>query len=204
MSQEVDLTKVERKAYLTYYQDGIYDLLVGLSLLGMALGAATEVFTVAAIAPLVPILVAPGLKKAVTLKRLGYVKFSSQRESKEETNRLRLVMLMTITALLGVFVFFGYSGQATWQLWIRSLGIIPFGLVLAVVAFALGLLYDVRRWYLYAPIILAAFIVGHVLELRLWFPFAVPGIVIFVIGLVLFVRFLSRYPKASAEEFHGD
>jgi hypothetical protein len=202
MSQEVDLRAVERKAYLAYHQDGIYDLLIGLCFMGMALGVVTEAFTLAAIAPVLAILIAPGVKKAVTLPRLGYVKFSPQREWKEQTNRQRLVVLMTVTALLGVLVSFGYSGDAAWQLWIRSLGIIPFGLVLAVVAFALGLLYDIRRCYVYAAVILVTFIVGHLLELRLWLQFGLPGIVIFVVGLVLFIRLVSRYPKAPAEETH--
>jgi len=202
MSQEVDLTKVERKAYLAYHQDGIYDLLVGLCFLSAALGVVSEVIAAGAIAPVLAILVAPALKKAVTLPRLGYVKFSPQREQKERMNMTYLVALLSVTALLGMVVFSAYSGDAAWQLWIRNLGIIPFGFVLAVVAFALGLLYDIRRCYLYAVVIIATFIVGHVLELRLWFQFAVPGLVILVVGLVLFIRLITRYPKVPAGEIH--
>jgi len=202
MSQEVDLTKVERKAYLAYHQDGIYDLMIGLCLLSAALGVVSEVIAAGAIAPVLAILVAPGLKKMVTLPRLGYVKFSPQREKKERMNITYLTALLSVTALLGMVVFSAYSGDAAWQLWIRSLGIIPFGFVLAVVAFALGLLYDIRRCYVYAAVILAAFIVGHLLELRLWFQFAVPGVVVFLVGLVLFIRLITRYPKVPAGEIH--
>jgi len=202
MSQEVDLTKVERKAYLAYHQDGIYDLMIGLCFLSAALGVVSEVIAVWAIAPVLAILVAPGLKKAVTLPRLGYVKFSPQREKKERMNITYLTALLSVTALLGMVVFSAYSGDAAWQLWIRNLGIIPFGFVLAVVALALGLLYDIRRCYVYAAVILVAFIVGHLLELRLWFQFAVPGLVIFVVGLVLFIRLITRNPKVPAGEIH--
>ncbi|MDH4222705.1 MAG: hypothetical protein OEV55_04095 [candidate division Zixibacteria bacterium] len=202
MSEKISLKKIESKAYLAYYQDGIYVLLVGLSFICMALGVKNGFMSLAAIAPVLAILIAPGLKKAITLPRLGYVKFSPQRERKEQTNRQRLVVLMTVTALLGVLVFFGYSGNAAWQMWIRSLGIIPLSLVLAVVASALGLLYDIKRCYLYAAIILTAFILSHILELSLWFQFGLPGIVIFVTGLVLLIHLISQHPKAPTEKPH--
>lgn len=195
MSQEIDLKQIERKAYLSFYQDGIWDLFIGLAFIGMAVGVIYSNTGITAIIPCFAIVIIPGLKKLITLPRLGYVKLSSEREVKKRKNISALVLLLTFTAVLGGIVFSAYTGNSGWQRWIKSLALIPFGAVLSLIAGAVGFLYGIKRVLIYAILILVIFVIGHILELRPTFHFSVIGITMTLVGFALLIRFIGKYPK---------
>ncbi len=202
MSQGIDLKQIERKTYMAYHQDGLWDLLVGLAMMSVFLDvildeSGTYVVVIAGAAALVPM-----LKKIFTQPRLGYVKFSPQREVREKLNLTLLVVLFTLTALIGGVMASAYSGDAAWQRWIRDLKLIPFGVVLASVAAALGLLWGVVRCWIYSALVLAVFGVGHFLHWRITVHFGILGSVLFPVGLVLLITFINKYPKKSPEAGH--
>jgi hypothetical protein len=197
MLQEVDVRQIEKKVYLSFHNDGIWDLFIGLSFMGMTLGLIYNNMGIAAIIPCFAIVIIPVLKKAITLPRLGYVKFTAERENRERNNKLMLVYLMTMTAFLGIVVFSGYTGDSSWQRWIRSLALLPFGLVLSTIAAAVGFLYGIRRALFYAILIIVTFVLGHVLDLRPTFHFSVMGIPMSLIGLTMFLSFIINNPRPA-------
>lgn len=197
MSQEIDLRKIELKTYLAYHQDGIWDLVIGLALIGMALDMRWGVPGTSFIIIIVAIILVPALRKAFTLPRLGYVKFSPERESKEKRNTTALLALFTLTAALGLVVFYGYTGNADWQHSIRNLGVLPFGFVLTMVSLALGFLYRITRCLLYAPLVMAAFLATHFLELHPFVHFLFIGLILSATGTVMLVKFIHRYPRVT-------
>ncbi|UCD63132.1 MAG: hypothetical protein JSW34_10280 [Candidatus Zixiibacteriota bacterium] len=200
MSQEIDLKQIERRTYLTLQQDGIWDLFVGLALVGVSIGLLTKTPGTTAILPILAIILAPIVKRAMTLPRLGYVKFSPERQSKQKRNLNAMTVLFTLTALLGLVVFYAYLGDAGWQKWIRGLGLIPLGFVLALAALVLGLLYGVRRCLYYAALAMAAFIASHLLDMHPSVKFMVIGGVLSVTGAILLTRFVRKYPRPSREQ----
>ncbi len=195
MNDKIDLRQIERKAYLSFYQDGIWDLFIGLSFIGMAVGVIYNNMAITALIPALGIVIIPGLKKLITLPRLGYVKLSPAREVKIRKNISALVLLLTLTAVLGGIVFFAYTGNSGWQRWLKSLALIPFGAVLSLIAGVVGFLYGIRRVFIYAALILVIFVIGHVLEFRPTFHFTVIGITMTLVGFVLLIRFIGKYPK---------
>lgn len=199
MSQEIDLKKIELKTYLPFLHDGIWDLALGLALIGVALDLLWGPPGTSAVLVIAAIILVPGLKKAFTLPRLGYVKFSPERELTEKRKKAGLTVFFTITAVLGMVVFYAYAGDAAWQRWIRSLGLLPLGFVVALTAFILGILYQVRRCLVYAVMALAAFTATHVFQLHPWFHFIVLGVTLTVVGAVLLTRFVTRYPRRARE-----
>ena len=176
MRNKIGLESLERDSYIAYYRDGILDLLVGLALLGMSLFIIIGDADMGALLPVVAILLHPVLKKFVTQPRLGYVKFAPHREA-------QLV----------------YSGDSNWQLWTRSLGAIPVGLVLAAAAAALAILYSVSRSLVYALVILVVFVLGHILRIHISMQLLFIGAMLAITGAVLLLRFVKRYPKLSLE-----
>ena len=199
MKTEIGLDRLERESYMAYYRDGILDFLVGFALLGMSLCIMLGDAGMGALLPVIAILLHPGLKKYVTLPRLGYVKFTPRREEQLKANRWQLTVLFTVTAVVGVAVSLAYSGDSNWQLWIKSLGAIPVGAVLAATAAALGTLYGVRRGLVYALVILVVFALGHVLRIHISKQLLFLGAMLTIIGIALFLRFVKRYPKLSQE-----
>lgn len=203
MSQEIDLKQIERKAYLSFYQDGIWDLFIGLAFIGMAVGVIYNNTGITALIPALGIVIVPGLKKLITLPRLGYVKLSPAREGKIRKNISALVLLLTFTAVFGGIVFFAYTGNSGWQRWIKSLALIPFGAVLSLIAGAVGFLYGIKRVLIYAVLILVIFVIGHILEFRPTFHFTVIGITMTLVGFALLIRFIGKYPKPGKEVSDG-
>jgi hypothetical protein len=205
MEQDVDLKEIERKAYLSYTKDGFWDICLGLFFLLQGIAFAVRWLALmgtagALIAVLVPTFMS--LKKAIAVPRLGYVKFSPERQAKLNRGKLLLCVVLTFTALLGMVVFLAYSGQSSWKLLLRDLQLIPYGFVLAVAVGAVGFLFEIRRYLYYAVLILAAFIVGRTMNAKPDLYLIPLGVVFFVIGMVLMVRFLRRYPKSVRETSH--
>ncbi len=200
------MKQIERKAYLSFYQDGIWDLFIGLSFIGMAVGVFYNYPGITAIIPALGIIIVPGLKKTITLPRLGYAKFSSEREVKIKKNISALVLLFTLTAIFGGVVFSAYTGNSGWQRWIKSLALIPFGAVLSLIAGAVGFLYGIKRVLIYAVLILVVFVIGHILEFRPTFHFTVIGITMTLVGFAMLIRFIGKYPrpgKGVSEGIHN-
>ena len=199
MPQGIDLNQIERKTYMAYHQDGLWDLLVGLAMMSVILDVILGESGTFIVVLAGTLALAPMLKKIVTLPRLGYVKFSPKREAKEKLNIILLTVLMTLTALLGAVMMSAYSGDASWQRWLRDLKLLPFGIVLASVAAALGLLWGIWRCWVYAVLALATFIIGHIFEWRFTVHFAVLGPVLFLVGLFMLIAFVRKYPKKAPE-----
>lgn len=199
MKTEIGLARLERESYMAYYRDGILDLLVGFALLGMSLFIMIGDASMGALLPLVAILLHPGLKKYVTRPRLGYVKFATHREERLKAKKGQLTILFAVTAIVGVAVLMAYSGNSTWHLWIRSLGAIPVGVVLAASAAALGILYNVRRGLTYALVIVVVFILGHSLRVHISIQLLILGVLLTMIGATLLLHFVKRYPKLPQE-----
>ncbi len=199
MSQTIDLKKIERKVYMSFHQDGLLDLFIGLTFIAIIVFFEIGIPGMAAIIPALAIILVPLLKKIIVAPRLGYVKFSPEREIREKQKKSWLTIFFTITAVLGAVVLFGYSGDAAWQRAIKSLELLPFGLVLAMVAGILGYLYNIKRGYVYAVLIAVLFLVGYFVRLHLPIYFAVLGVAMFPTGLIMFIRFISKYPRPPEE-----
>lgn len=198
MEQNVNLEKIERKAYLSYHQDGLWDIFLGIFFLGM--GILMFFNTIYLMGGLVALLiVAIPIKKSFNSSRLGYVKFAPKRQTQEKMSRAKLTIILTFTAILGLVNFMAFSGNADWQIWIKNLGIIPFGFVLSLVLGAVGLFFEIKRFILYAGLILAVFIAGHLTNTYPPTYFILPGIVFLIVGLIMLIKFLHKYPRLKKE-----
>ena len=78
MSEKVDLKAIERKAYLSYFEDGLWDMVVGLFILCFGIDMATGSPSSSFVLPSV-MLVGWAIKKSITYPRIGYVRFAPAR-----------------------------------------------------------------------------------------------------------------------------
>jgi MFS family permease len=198
MEQKMSLKEIERKAYLSYHQDGLWDIFLGIFFLGMGiLMFFNTIYLMGALAALLPVAII--IKKWFATSRLGYVKFAPKRQTQEKKSRAKLTIILTFTAILGLVNFMAFSGKADWQIWIKNLGIIPFGFVLSLVLGAVGLFFEMKRFVFYAGLILAIFIAGHLTNTYPPAYFILPGIIFLVVGLIMLIRFLHKYPRLKKE-----
>jgi len=198
MSQSADFRKLEQKAYLSYHQDGLIDLIIGSIVLCIAISEATDSSIWNLIALLLIFAYMP-LKRRITFPRLGYVKFNVKRGGVN----MRLagvvaigVLVISLVSIL-VLLLSGKSSSSPLILAVRQSPLLVYAL-LGFIGFGLaGLVLRLPRLFLYALLSLAMMISGHLLNLPLWLPFLLLGGTILAIGAVLLIGFLRRYPIAE-------
>jgi len=194
----IDTKKIQRKVYMTYFQDGVWDVVLGLFLLGWG-------FTVLFDLPWVPgatfvafFWLAIGLKQKITYPRIGYAKPAEQRKL-----MARIIIAGAVTLLLGIMVFLLVLSNGMPQ-FLHDYFELLFGTILAIVIGLIGYWWGIVHWYGYAGLvfILAAF--NQWLGLSFELSFIIPGGVILLYGITIFARFFRKYPKASTEDFDDD
>ena len=205
MSQRMSLKEIERKAFRSTFQDGLWDLFMGLQLLAWGLALLLE-----EIVPLsdwwVAVLTAPlmlvyltifAAKKHITAPRIGRVKFGSKRKAK-----VKGVVAMTfVILLLGLFVGALWWGGIKTGLpeWVAVPPVI--WMVLLITGFSLAAYFlDFSRLYLYGVLYAISLPTRIILKQNpdlgsvSLIAYFVSGGVMVLIGVVLFICFLRGYP----------
>ena len=189
MTQEVDLTQIERKAYGSYFHDGLWDIFLGLLMLSMGLFLLVGQFLwyviILAVAVLLPVVG----RRLITVPRLGHVRYGPARKVK----MWKTVVILSLSVLLGIaFFLLRWLGVAL-PVWAMATVIgVWFVTVFSFVAYYM----DLRRFYLYGALFSGSF----VLIVLPVYPagvvaFFVSGSLACVTGAVMLVRFLRRYPR---------
>lgn len=206
-----DLTKLERDAFRRYYEDGLFDIYLGLMTLvffaGSALwermgseAASYVVMLAAGLLVTVPVL---AWRRRLLRTRLGTFKPAPAR--KVRISRTRWVLLGSV--VLGLVVFVGTSVVLADAPSVDLLAVVVPGLWLvnAVIVFgATGYYLDVPRFYAYG------LVAGSLMPLIVWprelwgieipasLLFGAAGLAAIAVGLVKLRRFLHRYPAPPA------
>lgn len=198
MIEKIDLKKIERKVYLTYHQDGIWDIFIGMAFLSVGILVAVNLTSFVGIYPAViagMILFLIKAKKSFTQSRLGHIEPSDKWRIKEKKNLMILQIVGFLSVVAGIINFVAFSGRADWQISIRDLGLIPFGVVCSTIIFIVGSLLGMKRFLFYAVLILGFFIVGHYADTPFYAYFILLGLIITICGIIVLVRFIRRYPR---------
>ena len=212
MSQEIDLKQLERKAWRSVFQDGLWDIYLGLLLLAMAVlmllsdsGLSESQSMLIYIGFLaVSMLAMWAGKRFITVPRMGRVKFGPKGKARKRKARV----VLAISVLVGVVVFFIalLAIKGNWSEGLSLQFIIPaIWSVNMLVVFGLGAYFlDFDRLYLiglmYALALPVLILTDELLGIDLGFiAFAVPAALILLIGSVVFVRFLRAYAVLAEE-----
>jgi hypothetical protein len=193
MSYELDINEIERKTYMSYHEDGLVDIAIGMVILTWGIFLVTEPSgLIGLLAPLAFAVWYLG-KRFVTFPRTGMIQPSPKME-KRYRNLAIFMFVLGLVALGGILVgrtMFAFPAG-------YSLSIL--GLVLAFGVSLLAFLLNASRLYLYAILIFIAFAGGEALSTNIttFDAFAVSvilaGGLILLSGLIVLVRFLRKYP----------
>lgn len=184
---DIDLKELERKAFASYFDDGLWDILLGILMAGMGIRSLTDNvgFTLLAMAG-IPVLFLG--KKVITLPRMGYVRFSQTRKEKQ----MKAMWVLIISVIATFVLLFLVVSRLGSSVLIAAL----MGISFAGVFCAIGYYMDFRRLYLY----------GILFGITVWLtevfgsptgPVAstISGGIALSIGLIQFIRFLHKYPN---------
>lgn len=211
MEGVVDLKKLERDAFRRFYEDGLFDIYIGLMLLVFfAASALWEAFGSPAISYLVMLALALG----VTLPLLSYrrrllrARLGSFRPGPRRRLRIRRTRLVLAGSVALGLVAFGLvamviGGTASADVVTVLMPLLWF--VNAVVVFgAMAYLLDVPRFYVYGvafgtlmPLVIWPDALWG-LEVPMWLVFGLAGGSLVLIGVRKLRRFLREYPDPRA------
>jgi len=194
---EADLRDTERRTYLLYFEDGIADIAGGLVVLLFGLGMFFDSSTLF-IFNWMPLLFFWPLKRVITVPRIGYVKFSPERQRRISKSMIILFIAGTLSLLLGVVAYLGVEGAAfNLQDFMMEYSLLLFGAVMAAAFALIAILFEVKRFYGYAALVFSGWLVPYLLVVEPGLPVAVAGGTITLIGLALLASFLVKYPVPS-------
>jgi len=202
MTKQNSLREIEKKAYMSYHQDGLIDIVIGVYALSFGLGIAMDRiwgFSFGAIMPAILISIVLPIwihaKRKITMPRIGFVKFGAR-----GANKLFALLLGLSVAGLGFALTFGFfmaTGQNGRPVWIEMLfqyGMIWIGLGASVIGSLFAYTMGLKRLHGYGLLTLALFVSGYFLSIPFEYFVLAIGSVIIASGAALLVRFIRKYP----------
>jgi hypothetical protein len=204
--KETSVREIEKKTYMSYHQDGLIDIFVGIYVLlfglGILLMTTTDLstwFVIPAIFPAIMIPVWISAKKRITMQRIGYVKFRSR-----GAKRLMAVLLGLMVFGLGAFAVLAFASRQSWALTLRNLmisnGMIIIGIGAATISSLFAYTMGLKRLYAYGLFALVLLITGYFTAIPLEYLLVTIGLVIIINGFVLLSRFIRKYPLTQGDK----
>ncbi len=209
MTKEPNLKEIERRAYMSYHQDGLLDIFAGMYILAFGLGIIMDLLWESGFGVIMPaILIATALplwiaaKRKITMPRIGYVNFGVR-----GANKLTAVFIGLMVAGLGAFfVFTLATSQGESRQWLDLIvqnGMLIVGFGTLAVCTLFGYSMGIKRLYAYGLLALIVLVIGHFMGIFFAYLISALGITVMITGFALLISFVRRYPlkgdKAIAE-----
>jgi hypothetical protein len=206
MSEKLNLKELERKAWRSFFDDGLWDIYLGLLLASMGIsglldrsGTGEDLGMTIYIGLLIVIMLAFWAgKRFVTVPRIGQVKFGRERK----VRRIKTALVLFASVVFGLVVMLltsaarrGVSPEVPWESVMPALWAVN----MLVVFGAMGYFLDFERLYfiglMYAITVPLNEVLITLAEFRigpyLFFGF---GFLIVIVGVYILLRFLRNYP----------
>jgi hypothetical protein len=195
MVEDISLKEIQRKVYMTFFQDGIWDIFLGLFILGWGLAILTDATYLPGVTFIGLYFAIWGIKKRITYPRIGYARFSATKRRRITT---RVVILGVVVLLAGVMaaVLWGIGTRPQWL--VDYFSLVFNGMLAAIVCF-IAYWARVNRFYAYASLIFLGAVFHVWLGVRWEFGFIGAGGIIVLIGVGILISFLRKYPKMVEE-----
>ncbi|HII85238.1 TPA: hypothetical protein HA273_01365 [Candidatus Bathyarchaeota archaeon] len=210
MIKEPNLKEIERRASMSYHQDGLLDIFVGVYILGFSLGILMDVLWdygmgMILMSGILVVTVLPlwiTAKRKITMPRIGFVNFGTRGANK-------LTAIFIGLAVAGLFAFFAFTlatfqgGSRQWLDLIFQNGMLIVGFGSLAVCILFGYSMGLKRLYGYGLLALISLVIGHFAGIFFAYILMALGTTVMVVGVALLIGFVKKYPlqgdKAIAE-----
>lgn len=199
MSLDLDLKEIERKVYMSYSEDGLIDIAIGLVFLGWGISLVIGPSGLIGILPLLGLAIWYLGKRYLTVPRIGMIVPNQKFENR--TRNLTLFLLILGMLVLTVAII----GIANKGNLLAVYSLVLLGLVVAGGICVIALLLKANRLFIYAIALFVAFAGGDILDRYAADVDAFAASIILVstlillAGFVVLARFLRQYPLPEEE-----
>ena len=178
-----ELKKLEQKIFLQYFEDGFWDIYIGLVLLAFGLTILLDIGYLAGVFAPIGIIFLRGGKSKITYTRIGYIKFRN-------TNKKNIGSI-----LFGLLIFLFLSNGQTNPItdFLKNNMLLVSGAIWGGALALAAAFLSVKRFFLYAMLVFIVFSISDLVG-SLGLNLVVAGITIAVIGLFVLVKFIRKYP----------
>lgn len=213
MSKSIDLKALEKKAWRSVFQDGLWDIYLGILLMAFAVSAWLDTLSISEdlrmgiyIGVMLFAMLVLGVgKRFITIPRMGRVKFGVKR--KKMQNYTRLVLLFSVVVGLIMYwvtasIYAGESGGIFSMRWLMPL---VWVLNIVIVAGAAAYFLEYDRLYiiglLYALTVPLDFVIKIATQVDVgMYIFLVAGLIILLMGSVYLYRFMRDHKPLNLNE----
>jgi len=206
MSETIDLKELEKKAWKSTLEDGIFEIYFGILHLSLALGIVLDKILPESLSAIITLsFIGLGFiffliaKKYISQPRIGKVKFARPRIMRY----VKTIALLTVNFIVILIIYLiRFSLRIPMYLYGLIVGLLFFTLPLSFVAYLL----QFNRLYVIAILTGLSFFLDEIFAL-LTIPgpfdsllaFGIISIIIISIGIVVFIQFLQKYPLPKEE-----
>ncbi|MFX1384015.1 MAG: hypothetical protein ACFFBP_16380 [Promethearchaeota archaeon] len=210
MTENLDLKKIEKKTWRSFFEDGIFEIYLGLLHIGVGIAwsfidvAPFSVFNLFGI-----ILIVFGFlffilgKKFITIPRVGKIKFGRKRK----VRKMKTVIILSVNVILLLIIYlFGLLSPPEYLIfpsWFNSLiiGFLFTGVPMSIVAYFLDFprLYIIAFQWSITIFLLDMFSLILSEPFNIIITFAINGSIMVCMGLYFFIKFLIKYPSPKKE-----
>ena len=210
MVPSFDGKELEREVFLDSTQDGLMELLLGVSMIGVAAASASLLFVPLYIVPLaLGGRITEAVRKRLTYPRIGYVKLREEPAGRALRGVLLYEFLVLLVAAVALYILSGdvmeFGLWVSWSPLITALLVLGLFLylhdksgnrrylALAVLSVLVGLVFSIVSFDISFPYLFGYFGPGAVLY------FLLMGSVMLFSGFIQFAYFLSRNPVSPED-----
>lgn len=183
---------LEQKLYLTYHQDGLLDLTVGIiiALFGMVILSDQPAF--------IGMMAIPGalyipFKQSISRPRMGYIRFESEQKQAFKLTLSMLLGVMSLIALIALFVLADGLPENIESI-IRDNMRLIFSGFLGVSLLAAAYFLNNKRFYVYAAVGVLLVWASILVPFHLGIAVIALAAVLILMGFALLVQFIHNYP----------
>jgi hypothetical protein len=211
MNNEIDLKELEKKAFRSTHEDGLWDIFLGMIMIAMGVSGAMSnlgveetlgILIFVALEVLAMAIMIVG-KKYITVPRMGIIRPGPSR--KKKLTKASIVLLISFIfgmLLLIIPTAIQSTGGEIARPWYFIAGIFALNVLLVLGLLAYYMDYD--RLYIIAVLFAVTLPLREILSLYFVSPyivliaFGIPGAIVLVMGIFYLFRFLKKYPRPSA------
>ncbi len=208
IANSIDLKELERKAWRSTFNDGLFDIYIGIMFFGISVGYLLgELFTIVYnylflfLILGIAILILTIGKRKITIPRMGFVKFGKTRKMRKK----RILFVLLINVIILLILYFITEPSSGFLKLDPPFNSLILGLFMIVPLCAIAYFLQFRRLYFYGifmgltPFLTDVFEVfmSNIAAIILVFTI-IDGFIIFT-GFVFLIKFLKIYPLLKDE-----
>ncbi|NHJ22932.1 MAG: hypothetical protein EAX89_00035 [Candidatus Lokiarchaeota archaeon] len=208
IANSIDLKELERKAWRSTFNDGLFDIYIGIMFFGISVGYLLgELFTIVYnylflfLILGIAILILTIGKRKITIPRMGFVKFGKTRKMRKK----RILFVLLINVIILLIIYFITEPSSGFLKLDPPFNSLILGLFMIVPLCAIAYFLQFRRLYFYGifmgltPFLTDVFEVfmSNIAAIILVFTI-IDGFIIFT-GFVFLIKFLKIYPLLKDE-----